>query len=57
MWAIKGDQTIKWAVLCVIILQIISKKGLFKLKVACRLNTRNRETWEGLNSRYCVNGK
>ena len=57
MWAIKGDQTIKWAVLCVIILQIISKKGLFKLKVACGLNTRNRETWEGLNSRYCVNGK
>ena len=57
MWAIKWDQTIKWAVLCVIILQIISKKGLFKLKVACGLSTKNRETWEGLNSRYWVNGK
>ena len=57
MWAIKGDQTIKWAVLCVIILQIILKKGLFKLKVAWELNTTNREKWEGLNSRYCVNGK
>ena len=57
MRAIKGDQTIKWAVLCVIILQIIWKKGLFKVKVTCGLNTRNREMWEGLNSRYCVNGK
>ena len=54
---IKGDKTIKSAVLCVIILQIISKKGLFQLNVACGLNTRNRETWKGLNSRYCVNGK
>ena len=57
MWAIKEYQMIKWAVLCVIIRQIISKKGLFKLKVVFGLNTRNWETWKGLNGRYCVNGK